>query len=151
MSCSFVNIQVKVKWDPHVTKYNLTPTTVGSSGIDLRSTKKVVLSPLSRKVVPTGIFLEIPEGYEAQIRSRSGLALNNGVIVLNSPGTIDYDYRNEIGVILHNTHKKESFIVSIGDRIAQMVFAPVIIPTFEEVEELSGTERGQGGFGSTGV
>lgn len=122
-----------------------------SAGVDLRAniTEDVLLKPFERCLVKTGIFLEIPEGYEAQVRPRSGLALKKGISLVNSPGTIDADYRGEIGVILINM-SQEDFTVSHGDRIAQLVFAKCEQADWIEVEELNKTERGEGGFGSTG-
>ncbi len=110
--------------------------------------EEVTLKPLERKLIPTGLFIELPEGYEAQIRPRSGLAIKNGITVLNTPGTIDADYRGEIGVILVNLSDRE-FTLQRGDRIAQMVIAKHECAEWEEVTELTGTERGAGGFGST--
>ncbi len=110
----------------------------------------VVLSPGESKLIPTGLKLAIPKGYEIQVRSRSGLALKHGVIVLNSPGTIDSDYRGEVGIILIN-HGKEDFIVGVGMRIAQLVLSPVIQAQFVCTQELSTTSRGEGGFGHTGT
>lgn len=122
-----------------------------SAGMDIRANidEVIVLKPLDRKLIPTGLFIELPEGYEAQIRPRSGLALNEGLGVLNSPGTIDADYRGEIGVILVNLSNN---IVSIkdGDRICQMIINKVEQAELIEVKELSSTERGAGGFGHTG-
>jgi dUTP pyrophosphatase len=109
----------------------------------------VKLAPGARALVPTGFALELPRGHEAQVRPRSGLALKAGVTLLNSPGTIDADYRGEVMVIMIN-HGSEPFLVQRGDRIAQLVIAPVASVEVAEVEELGGTERGQGGFGSTG-
>ena len=125
--------------------------TSASAGLDIRAfiEEKLTLSPGERKLIKTGLFLEIPEGYEAQVRPRSGLALKNGITVLNSPGTIDADYRGEIGVILIN-HSSENFEINSGDRIAQLVFAKVEQAVWFETESLNETERGQGGFGSTG-
>lgn len=125
--------------------------TSASAGLDIRAfiEEKLTLSPGERKLIKTGLFLEIPEGYEAQVRPRSGLALKNGITVLNSPGTIDADYRGEIGVILIN-HSSEIFEINSGDRIAQLVFAKVEQAVWFETESLNETERGQGGFGSTG-
>lgn len=122
-----------------------------SAGVDLRAniTEDVLLKPFERCLVKTGIFLEIPEGYEAQVRPRSGLALKKGISLVNSPGTIDADYRGEIGVILINM-SQEDFKISHGDRIAQLVFAKCEQADWIEVEELNKTERGEGGFGSTG-
>ena len=113
-------------------------------------TDSITLKPLERALVKTGIFLEIPVGYEAQVRPRSGLAFKNGVTVLNSPGTIDADYRGEVGVILINL-SNEHFLINNGERIAQLVFAKVEQAQWKEVEILSDTARGEGGFGSTGV
>lgn len=126
--------------------------TEASAGIDLRAnlSKPFSLQPLERTLVQTGIFLEIPVGYEAQVRPRSGLALKKGVTVLNTPGTIDADYRGEVGVILVNI-SNQPFVINDGERIAQLVFAKIEQAEFLEVEELSSTERGAGGFGSTGV
>src|SRR5690606_14491161 len=109
----------------------------------------VTLRPLERVLVKTGLFIELPLGYEAQVRPRSGLAFKNGITVLNTPGTIDADYRGEIGVILINL-SNEDFVIENGERIAQMVIARHEQATWELVEELSETERGVGGFGSTG-
>ena len=112
--------------------------------------KTVVLKPLERKLIPTGLFIELPEGYEAQIRPRSGLALKNGITVLNTPGTIDADYRGEIGVILINL-SNENFIVEQGERICQMVIAKHETVSWDDVEILTETQRGKGGFGHTGT
>jgi dUTP pyrophosphatase len=126
--------------------------TTASAGVDLRAnlTETITLKPLERTLVKTGVFLEIPEGYEAQVRPRSGLALKKGVTVLNSPGTIDADYRGEVGVILINL-SNEDFVIENGERIAQLVFAKVEQAQWLEVKTLSDTTRGEGGFGSTGV
>ena len=133
---------------------HLLPTyeTIASAGLDIRAnlTQSITLKPLERALVNTGIFLEIPVGYEAQVRLRSGLAFKNGVTVLNSPGTIDADYRGEVGVILINL-SNEHFLINNGERIAQLVFAKVEQAQWTEVEILSDTARGEGGFGSTGV
>ena len=122
-----------------------------SAGMDLRAnlTEPVVLKPLERKLIPTGLFVEIPEGYEAQIRPRSGLALKKGITVLNSPGTIDADYRGEIGVILINLSAEE-FVIEGGERICQMVVARHETVQWNLTEILEETERGAGGFGHTG-
>jgi len=109
-----------------------------------------VLHPGERALVPTGLALEIPAGYEAQVRPRSGLALRHGISLVNSPGTIDADYRGEVGIILIN-HGKEPFTVEPGERIAQLVFARFERAVFQEVQELGETERGSGGFGHTGT
>jgi dUTP pyrophosphatase len=121
----------------------------GSAGCDLRSAENIVINPGDRATVSTGLKIEIPSGFEAQIRPRSGLAAKHGVTVLNSPGTIDSDYRGLIKVILLNTGD-EPFIVSKGDRIAQMVFSEYSRCVFLKAEKLSSTQRGEGGFGSTG-
>lgn len=126
--------------------------TIASAGMDLRAnlSEPIVLEPLQRALIPTGLFMELPIGYEAQVRPRSGLALKKGITCLNSPGTIDADYRGEIGVILANL-SNETFVVENGERIAQMVIAKHERAEWIEVEILSETERGTGGFGSTGV
>ncbi len=123
-----------------------------SAGVDLRANleKPVTLGPLQRTLVPTGIYIELPAGYEAQIRPRSGLAAKHGITVLNTPGTIDADYRGEIKVILVNLSNEE-FTINHGDRICQMVIAKHEHVTWQEVEILSDTERGEGGFGHTGM
>tara|TARA_R110002020_G_scaffold122487_7_gene278000 strand:- start:11714 stop:12148 length:435 start_codon:yes stop_codon:yes gene_type:complete len=123
-----------------------------SAGMDLRAniSEPFTLHPMKRAIVPTGLFLELPAGYEAQIRPRSGLAAKKGITVLNSPGTVDADYRGEIGVILINL-SEEPFLVENGERIAQMVIAQHARAQWEEVETLSETSRGSGGFGSTGT
>src|SRR5690606_1125079 len=108
------------------------------------------LQPLARVLVPTGIFIALPEGYEAQVRPRSGLAIKNGITVLNTPGTIDADYRGEIMVILVNL-SNQPFIIEDGDRIAQMIVAQHATVKWEEIEELEETKRGAGGFGSSGI
>ncbi len=122
-----------------------------SAGMDLRAnlSEPVVIKPLERKLIPTGVYIALPEGFEAQIRPRSGLALKHGVTVLNTPGTIDADYRGEICVILVNL-SSEPFIVNDGERVCQMVIAAYIHIDWKEVDELSDTERGAGGFGHTG-
>ena len=123
---------------------------VGDAGMDLYSTGEVRIPPMSAKLVHTGIAIALPDGYEAQIRSRSGLALKSGVFVLNSPGTLDSCYRGEIGVILFNTTKNDFYIQS-GSRVAQMVLAPITRGEAIVVEDLDETDRGDGGFGSTGI
>ena len=129
-----------------------TYATALSAGMDLRAnlTTPIVLKPLSRCLVPTGLYLALAEGYEAQVRPRSGLALKKGITVLNSPGTIDADYRGEIGVILVNL-SSEDFVIEDGERIAQMVIARHEQVEWQTVEVLTETERGVGGFGHTGV
>ena len=123
-----------------------------SAGMDLRASleESILLKPLQRALVKTGLFIELPIGYEAQVRPRSGLAFKKGITVLNSPGTIDADYRGEIGVILVNLSDEE-FVIEDGERVAQMVIAKHEQVDWEEVVELVETERGIGGFGSTGV
>ena len=123
-----------------------------SAGMDLRAnlTESIVLKPLERCLVPTGLFIALPEGYEAQVRPRSGLALKKGITVLNAPGTIDADYRGEVGVLLVNLSQEE-FVVNDGERVAQMVIARHETANFVEVAELDETERGAGGYGHTGV
>lgn len=122
-----------------------------SAGMDLRAniTEPIVLKPLQRCLVPTGLSIALPEGYEAQVRPRSGLALKKGITVLNSPGTIDADYRGEIGIILVNLSDAD-FVIEDGERIAQMVVARYEQVEWEAVETLSETERGEGGFGHSG-
>ena len=123
-----------------------------SAGMDLYANidEPITLKPLERTLVKTGLFISLPEGYEAQVRPRSGLAFKNGITVLNTPGTIDADYRGEIGVILVNLSSQD-FTINDGDRIAQMVIAKHETATWEEVENLDETNRGEGGFGSSGV
>ena len=125
--------------------------TLSSAGMDVRAAlnETVTLQPLERKLIPTGLFLEIPHGYEVQVRPRSGLAYKNGVTVLNAPGTIDADYRGEVGVLLVNL-SNEPFTIASGDRIAQLVVAKVEQIEWKPTSQLSETERGEGGFGSTG-
>ena len=126
--------------------------TLASAGMDLRANiaEPIVLKPLERAIVKTGLFIELPVGIEAQVRPRSGLAAKNGVTVLNAPGTIDADYRGEVGVILVNL-SNEDFTIQNGERIAQLVIAKHERAEWELVSELSTTVRGEGGFGSTGV
>jgi dUTP pyrophosphatase len=125
--------------------------TKGAAGMDLRANVKetVLIAPRERKLIDTGLYVSIPEGYEAQIRPRSGLALKHGITVLNSPGTIDSDYRGEIKVLLIN-HADVPFEINNGDRIAQMVFARVEMGVFRTVEVLPASSRGDGGYGHTG-
>lgn len=126
--------------------------TLASAGMDLRAAiqEPICLQPLARALVKTGLFIELPIGYEAQVRPRSGLALKKGITVLNSPGTVDADYRGEIGVILVNL-SSEPFVIENGERIAQMVITKHERAEWNQVDALSETERGAGGFGSTGV
>ncbi len=123
-----------------------------SAGMDLHANleEPIVLMPQARMLVSTGLFIELPEGYEAQVRPRSGLARKHGITVLNSPGTIDADYRGEIKVLLIN-HGQEPFTIQNGERIAQMVIAQHATVQWQETQSLSNTERGEGGYGSTGV
>jgi len=133
---------------------NVTPTysTRNSAGLDLRANTKeeIVLKPMSRRLIKTGLFIQLPEGSEAQIRPRSGLAYKHGITVLNSPGTIDADYRGEIGVLLINL-SNEDYTIKNGDRIAQMVIAKYEQAEWLEVNRLDDSQRGEGGFGSTGI
>lgn len=138
---------------PHAT----TPryATPDAAGLDLTAAWPepntcTVITPGERRLVPTGLAIQVPKGFEAQVRPRSGLALKFGITVLNSPGTIDADYRGPVGVVLVN-HGSEPFVVNTGDRIAQLVIAPVVQEHFVLVDELDSTERGEGGFGSTGT
>lgn len=126
--------------------------TSGSAGMDIRAniTEAITLKSLERTLVPTGLSIELPQGYEAQIRPRSGLAIKKGLSLVNTPGTIDSDYRGEIGIILINL-STETQVIEPGERVAQMVIARYEQANLEEVEVLSDTERGAGGFGSTGV
>jgi len=126
--------------------------TIASAGMDIRANinEAITLKPLERAIIKTGLFIELPVGFEAQVRPRSGLAAKKGITVLNSPGTIDADYRGEIGVILVNL-SNEAFVVENDERIAQLVIAKHERAEWIEVEELSETDRGAGGFGSTGV
>ena len=127
-------------------------STNNSAGMDLRANleQAVTLKPLERKLIPTGLFMELPEGFEAQIRPRSGLALKKGISVLNTPGTIDADYRGEIGIILVNL-SNETFIVEHGERICQMVINKVETIAWSQVDSIEESERGEGGFGHTGT
>ena len=126
-------------------------STKQSAGMDIRAdlTESLVLKPFERKLIPTGLYIQLPDGYEAQIRPRSGLAITKGVTVLNSPGTIDADYRGEIKIILINL-SQEDFIINHGERIAQMIISAYKQVEWEEVIQLDDSERGEGGFGHTG-
>lgn len=126
--------------------------TTQSAGMDLRAniSEPIVLRPMERRLIPTGLYIALPEGFEAQVRPRSGLALKHGLTVLNAPGTIDADYRGEVGVVLINLSDKD-FVINDGERIAQMVIARYEQANLELVEELDETERGAGGYGHTGV
>jgi dUTP pyrophosphatase len=147
------SIPVSVKQLPHAEGLALPGyETAHSAGMDLAAAVKedMVLAPGERALVPTGLTIALPPGFEAQVRPRSGLALKKGVTVLNSPGTIDADYRGEVGVILINLGA-EPFTIRRGERIAQMVVAPVSQVAWQTADDLTETERGAGGFGSTGV
>lgn len=143
-----MNIQIINKSQHALPHYE----TAASAGMDLRAnlTESITLQPLERTIIKTGLFIELPIGYEAQVRPRSGLAAKKGITVLNAPGTIDADYRGEIGVILVNL-SNESFTIENGERIAQLVIAKHERAEWIEVSELSETTRGEGGFGSTGT
>lgn len=125
--------------------------TEGAVGFDLQANESTVIEPGQRDLISTGLYLSIPKGYEGQIRPRSGLAINAGITVLNTPGTIDSDYRGEIKIILYNSSTNFTLNINPGDRIAQLVISPIQKVELEEVEELDSTERGEGGFGSTGI
>ncbi|MBR5435899.1 MAG: dUTP diphosphatase [Muribaculaceae bacterium] len=126
--------------------------TASAAGMDLRASldEPITLRPLERRLIPTGLRIELPQGYECQIRPRSGLALKHGISIVNAPGTIDADYRGEIGVILINLSDTD-FIVNPGERICQMVVAPYTRVAWQQVDELGATDRGEGGFGHSGV
>jgi dUTP pyrophosphatase len=143
-------VKVEVKRLPHGAGLPLPAyATSGAAGMDVVSAEDVTLAPGARHAVATGLALAIPQGYEIQVRPRSGLALKHGITVPNTPGTIDSDYRGELKVILIN-HGSEPFAIARGDRVAQLVLAPVVQAAWDEVAELDATERGEGGFGSTG-
>jgi dUTP pyrophosphatase len=147
-----MSVTVAVKRLPHSQGLDLPSyATSQSAGLDLRAAleEPVTLNPGERKLIPTGLAIALPSDYEAQVRPRSGLALKHGVTVLNSPGTIDADYRGEVGVILVNLGQ-EPFTIERGERIAQMILAPVSQMSWLEVADLEESERGAGGFGSTG-
>lgn len=143
-------IGVQVKRLPHGQDLALPAyATEGAAGMDVLAAEDITLAPGQRHAVATGLALAIPQGYEIQVRPRSGLALKHGITVPNTPGTIDSDYRGELKVILIN-HGAEQFAIARGDRVAQLVLAPVTQAAWQEVEALDATERGAGGFGSTG-
>lgn len=145
-----MTVPVQVKRLPHGSGLPLPAyATSGAAGMDVVSAEDVTIAPGARHAVATGIALAIPQGYEVQVRPRSGLALKHGITVPNTPGTIDSDYRGELKVILIN-HGTEPFAIHRGDRVAQLVLAPVVQAAWEEVTELDATDRGEGGFGSTG-
>lgn len=123
----------------------------GDAGMDLYSVVDEIIEPLSWKLIPTGLACELPHGTEGQVRSKSGIALKNGVFVLNTPGTVDENYRGEIGVILYNLNTKSPFVINKGQKIAQYVIANVEYVNTVEIKELSDSNRGEGGFGSTGL
>lgn len=151
MSQTVVKVQKLVHYDPNLPLPSY--ETLGAAGADVRAClgegEKIVLAPGERKLIPTGMAFEIPVGFEIQVRPRSGLSFKTGLMVVNSPGTIDADYRGEVKVILGNLGMKEE-VIAHGDRIAQLVLCPVWQARFEEASELSETARGNGGFGSTG-
>lgn len=140
-------VKIKRSWNGIAVPAYQTP---GSAGCDVQASEKKTVPARGIAIVGTGLFLEVPSGYECQVRPRSGLAAKHGVTVLNAPGTLDSDYRGELRVILAN-HSDTDFEIEAGDRIAQLVFAPVVQAQFELADELSETKRGSGGFGSTGV
>ena len=145
-------IRVEITRDRHAADLSLPEaTTSGAAGLDLRAAvgKTIVLAAGERQLVPTGLRIALPQGFEAQVRPRSGLALRHGILIPNAPGTIDADYRGEIQVILMNAGGVD-FEIARGDRIAQLIVAPVVRPEWVEVESLDGTARGDGGFGHTG-
>ncbi|QZD88622.1 dUTP diphosphatase [Qipengyuania aurantiaca] len=143
-------VGVQIKRLPHGHGLDLPAyATQGAAGMDVLSAESVTLKPGQRHAVATGLAMAIPHGYEIQVRPRSGLALKHGITVPNTPGTIDSDYRGELKIILIN-HSADDFAIARGDRIAQLVLAPVTQAAFEEVDELDETTRGEGGFGSTG-
>jgi dUTP pyrophosphatase len=145
-----MSVTVEVKRLPHGAGLPLPAyATAGAAGMDVVSAESVTLAPGARHAVATGLALAIPQGFEIQVRPRSGLALKHGITVPNTPGTIDSDYRGELKVILIN-HGAKPFIIARGDRVAQLVLAPVVQAAWDEVAELDATERGAGGFGSTG-
>lgn len=143
-------VKVAVKRLPHGNDLALPSyATTGAAGMDVLAAEDVTIAPGARHAVATGLALAIPAGYEIQVRPRSGLALKHGITVPNTPGTIDSDYRGELKVILIN-HGTEPFAIARGDRVAQLVLAPVVLAAWDEVNELDETGRGAGGFGSTG-
>lgn len=145
-----MSVKVEVKRLPHGAGLPLPAyATTGAAGMDVVSAEDVTLAPGARHAVATGLALAIPAGFEVQVRPRSGLALKHGITVPNTPGTIDSDYRGELKVILIN-HGHEPFVIARGDRVAQLVLAPVVQAVWDEVAELDTTARGAGGFGSTG-
>ena len=149
-----MTVNVRVRRLPHAEGLPLpTYATTGAAGADLCAAvdAEIVIEPGSRCAVPTGLVVEIPDGFEAQVRPRSGLAFRRGLTIINAPGTVDSDYRGELKVLLVNTDPTTPFEITRGERIAQLVVQQVEQITFVEVEELPGSDRGSGGFGSTGV
>lgn len=147
-----MSVTIGVKRLPHNEDLELPKQmTEGSAGADLRAAidVPVTLKPLERALIPTGLIFDIPQGYEVQVRPRSGLAAKHGITVLNTPGTVDADYRGEIGIILVNLSSEE-FTIERGERVAQAIVAPICHVTYNETHEVSETERGAGGFGHTG-
>ena len=143
-------VPVRIKRLPHGHGLDLPAyATSGAAGMDVLSAESVTLRPGQRHAVATGLAMAIPQGFEIQVRPRSGLALKHGISVPNTPGTIDSDYRGELKIILIN-HSSDEFAIARGDRVAQLVLAPVVQASWDEVEELDDTARGEGGFGSTG-
>lgn len=143
-------VPVRIKRLPHGHGLGLPAyATSGAAGMDVLSAESVTLKPGQRHAVATGLAMAIPQGFEIQVRPRSGLALKHGISVPNTPGTIDSDYRGELKIILIN-HGSDEFTIARGDRVAQLVLAPVVQASWDEVEELDETARGEGGFGSTG-
>ena len=148
-----MSVEVAIQQLPHAAGLALPSyATAGAAGLDLLAAvaTEMILAPGARALVPTGLAIALPQGYEAQVRPRSGLALKHGITVLNAPGTVDADYRGEVGVILLNTGD-QPFTIQRGERIAQMVIAAVATATWKPVSELPSTQRGAGGFGSTGT
>lgn len=145
-------LQLKIKRLPHADGIELPSyKTTDSAGMDIRAAvdESILLKPGERALIPTGLQFAIPKGYEGQVRPRSGSAIKHGITMLNSPGTIDADYRGEVKLIVIN-HGQHNFTIERGERLAQLIIAPVVQMPVEEVEELDETERGEGGFGSTG-
>ena len=145
-------LSVEITREPHARDLPLPRTaSEGAAGLDLRAAvaEPLILAPGERRLIPTGLRIALPVGFEAQVRPRSGLALRHGILIPNAPGTIDADYRGEIQVILMNAGETD-FEIERGDRIAQLVVAPVVRPVWVEVDSLDATERGEGGFGHTG-
>lgn len=143
-------VSVRIRRLPHGAGLDLPKyATAGAAGMDVLSAENLILAPGTRHAVATGYAVAIPEGYEIQVRPRSGLALKHGLTIPNTPGTIDSDYRGELKIIMMN-HGNSDFAIERGDRIAQLVLAPVMLAAWEEVEKLDETDRGAAGFGSTG-